>query len=75
MASEELQHALHRVSGTTLDVAGAANVWAGTTALELVGALNAKAGTTGLDLDGVLNVLAGTPGQGRGVLACAAALV
>jgi len=30
MASEELQHALRRVSGTTLDVAGAANVWAGT---------------------------------------------
>ena len=75
MASEELQHALQRVSGTTLDVAGAANVWAGTTGLELVGALNAKASTTGLDIDGVLNVLAGTPGQGRGMLACAAALV
>jgi len=75
MASEELQHALQRVSGTTLDVAGAANVWAGTTGLELVGALNAKAGTSGLELLGVLNVLAGTPGQGRGMLACAAALV
>jgi len=30
MASEELQHALQRVSGTTLDSQGAANVWAGT---------------------------------------------
>ena len=75
MASEELQHALQRVSGTTLDTAGAANVWAGTVGLELVGALNAKAGTSGLDIDGVLNVLAGTPGQGRGINACAAALV
>jgi len=75
MASEELQHALQRVSGTTLDAQGAANVWAGTVGLELVGALNRKAGTWGLDIDGVLNVLAGTPGQGRGVNACAAALV
>lgn len=30
MAAEELQHALQRVSGTTLDAQGAANVWAGT---------------------------------------------
>ena len=75
MASEELQHALQRVSGTTLDVAGAANVWAGTTGLELVGALNAKAGTSGVDLLGVLNVLAGTPGQGVGINACAALFV
>jgi len=29
MASEELHHALMRVSGTTLDEAGAANAWAG----------------------------------------------
>jgi len=75
VASEELQHALQRVSGTTLDVAGAANAWAGTTGLELVGALNAKAGTSGLELLGVLNVLAGTPGQGVGINACAAAFV
>jgi hypothetical protein len=74
MASEELAHALKRVSGTTLDPAGAANAWAGTVGLELVGALNAKAGTVGLDIDGVLNTLAGTPGAGHGILYCAAAL-
>lgn len=71
-SSEELQHALQRVSITTLDAAGAANAWAGTTGLELVGALNAKAGTVGLDIDGVCNVLAGTPGAGVGINACAA---
>lgn len=75
MASEELQHALRRVSGTTLDTAGAANVWAGTVGKELVGALNAKAGTVGLDIDGVCNVLAGTPGKGVGINACAARFV
>jgi len=75
MASEELAHALRRVSGTTLDPQGAANAWAGTVGLDLVGALNAKAGTSGLEIDGVLNVLAGTTGQGKGELACAAALV
>lgn len=74
MASEELAHALRRVSGTNLDPQGAANAWAGTTGLELVGALNAKAGTSGVELLGVLNILAGTPGQGVGTLACAAAL-
>jgi len=74
MASEELAHALQRVSGTTLDPQGAANAWAGTSGLELVGALNAKAGTSGVELLGVLNILAGTPGQGVGTLACAAAL-
>ena len=74
-ASEELQHALRRVSGTTLDCAGAANVWAGTARLELVGALNAKAGTVGLDIDGVCNVLAGTPKAGKGINACAALFV
>lgn len=58
----ELQAELQRLSGTTLDAAGAANAWAGTTNLELVGALNAKAGTTGLELLGVLNRLAGTTG-------------
>ena len=36
MASEELQHALRRVSGTTLDTAGAANVWAGSVGTTLV---------------------------------------
>ena len=74
-ASEELQHALQRVSGTTLDAQGAANVWAGTSGLDLVGALNAKAGTTGLELLGVCNVLAGTPGQGVGINYCAALFV
>lgn len=69
---EELQHALQRVSGTTLDAQGAANVWAGTSGLDLVGALNAKAGTSGLELLGVCNVLAGTPGEGHGVNYCAA---
>jgi hypothetical protein len=62
--SEELAHALRRVSGTDLDPAGAANAWAGTTGLDLVGALNAKASTSGLDLDGVCNALAGTTGKG-----------
>ena len=62
MASEELQHALRRVSATTLDSQGAANVWAGTTGLDLLGALNAKNGTTGLGLLAVLNELAGTTG-------------
>lgn len=74
MATEELQHALRRVSGTTLDSQGAANVWAGTTGLDLLGALNAKAGnTTNRGLLGVLNQLAGT--TGAGVNACAALLV
>jgi hypothetical protein len=73
MASEELQHALRRVSGTTLDAAGAANAWAGTDGLELVGALNAKAGTSGLDLLGVCNALTST--TGRGINACAADFV
>ena len=73
--TEELQHALRRVSGTTLDSAGAANVWAGTTGLELVGALNVKAGTVGLDIDGVCNALAGTPKAGVGINACAALFV
>ena len=75
MASEELAHALRRVSGTNLDPAGAANAWAGTTGKDLVGALNAKAGTSGLELLGVCNALAGTPGQGVGINTCAAAFV
>lgn len=73
--SEELQHALQRVSNTNLDAQGAANVWAGTTGLDLVGALNHKAGTSGLDLLGVCNALAGTPGQGVGINYCAALFV
>lgn len=72
-ASEELAFALRRVSATTLDPAGAANAWAGTTGLDLVGALNAKAGTSGLDLLGVCNVLAGT--TGKGINYCAALFV
>ena len=50
MPQEELQAALQRLSGTTLDTQGAANAWAGTTGRDLLGALNAKAGTTGLGL-------------------------
>lgn len=74
--SEELFHALQRVSGTTLDVDGAANAWAGTTGKALLGALNAKAGTTGLDMMGVLNKLAtGNATSGYGVNTCAANLV
>ena len=57
-----LQAELQRLSGTTLDMVGAANVWAGTSGLDLVGALNVKAGTTGLPLTGVLNRLASTSG-------------
>jgi hypothetical protein len=76
-ASEELQHALQRVSGTTLDSAGAANAWAGTSGLDLLAALNAKAGNTTnaavKDLLGVLNQLAGT--DGVGIDGCAALLV
>jgi hypothetical protein len=70
MAAEELPFALRRVSGTSLDPAGAANAWAGTTGLDLVGALNAKAETSGLEMEGVCNVLAGT--SGLGINACAA---
>lgn len=76
MASEELQSALRRVSGTTLDSAGAANVWAGTTGLDLLGALNAKAGNAAgakRGLLGVLNQLAGT--TGLDVNAAAASLI
>ena len=57
-----LQAELQRLSGTTLDMVGAANVWAGTSGLDLIGALNAKAGTAGIPLLGVLNRLAGTSG-------------
>lgn len=76
-ATEELPHALRRVSGTDLDPAGAANAWAGTDGLDLLGALNAKAGNTTndtyRDLLGVLNQLAGT--DGLDVNGAAAALV
>lgn len=74
-ASEELQHALRRVSGTTLDSQGAANVWAGTTGKDLLGALNAKAATSGVDFIAVLNILAGTPGAAHDEDYCAALLV
>lgn len=53
----DLQKELQRLSGSTLDAAGAANRWAGTSGLELVGALNVKAGTGGLGLAGVLRRL------------------
>lgn len=58
----ELQGSLQKLTNTTLDAQGAANVWAGTTGLDLLGALNAKAGTTGLGLNAVCNLLAGTTG-------------
>jgi hypothetical protein len=60
----ELPAELRRLSGTKLDVQGAANAYAGTTGLSLVGALNKKAGTSGLALQGVVNKLAGTVGLG-----------
>ena len=71
----ELQGEMQRLSGTTLDVQGAANVYAGVPegqrTLDLVGALNYRAGTTGLDLLGVLNRLAGTSGLDAGSAAAA----
>ena len=78
MASEELQHALRRVSATSLDSQGAANVWAGTTGLDLLGALNTKAGNargSWVGLVQVCNQLAGTPTARNGVNACAALFV
>lgn len=78
MASEELQHALRRVSGTTLDAQGAANAWAGSTGLDLLAALNAKAGNapgSRVGLIAVCNQLAGTPTQRNGIAACAALFV
>ena len=67
-----LVYHLNRKAGTlsafdlpTLEAAGAANVWAGTSGLELVHALNVKALNTLPDfkeLAGVLNQLAGTSG-------------
>lgn len=77
MTTEELQHALNRVAGTTgLDAQGAANVWAGTTGLDLLGALNTVAGNARgawVGLVAVLNQLAGT--TGLDVNAAAAQLV
>lgn len=63
----ELQKDLQRLSGTTLDAQGAANVWAGTENLDLVGALNARAGTSGLELAGALHACGGT-GDPNGAL-------
>lgn len=70
--TQGLTYHLNRLAGTlsasglpTLEDAGAANVWAGTTGLELVGALNVKALNTlpnYRELAGVLNQLAGTSG-------------
>jgi hypothetical protein len=60
-----LQSALRRLTGSTLDAQGAANVWAGTTGLDLLGALNTKAGNargSWVGLNAVLNQLAGTTG-------------
>lgn len=60
-----LQKELQRLSGTTRDIVGAANAWAGTTGLDVTGALNVKAGNTSPNLkslQGVLNQLAGTSG-------------
>jgi hypothetical protein len=78
MASEELQHALRRVSATSLDSQGAANVWAGTTGLSLLAALNAKAGNAPgsyKPLLAVCNQLAGTPTASNDIAACAALFV
>ena len=66
-----LVYHLNRKAGTlvndrpTLEAAGAANVYAGTTGLEVVDALNHVAGNAlgaYLELAGVLNQLAGTTG-------------
>lgn len=54
---ETLQRTLQRLSGTTLDAAGAANYLLGTSGLELVGALNRLAGTTGLEYGAVVGRL------------------
>jgi len=78
MASEELQHALRRVSATSLDSQGAANVWAGTAGLDLLGALNTKAGNargSWKPLLAVCNQLAGTPTASNDIAACAALFV
>lgn len=73
MNTRTLVYHLNRKAGTlvadlpTLDAAGAANVYAGTTGLETVGALNVAAGNSLPDyreLAGVLNQLAGTTGLG-----------
>lgn len=77
-----LAYHLNRKAGTlvndlpTLEEAGAANDWAGTTGLSTVGALNVQAGNTlpeYRELAGVLNQLAGT--TGLGVDGAAAAIV
>lgn len=78
MASQELQAALRRVSGTNLEAQGAANAWAGTTGLDLLGALNTKAGNargSWVGLIAVCNQLAGTPGQRNDIAACAALFI
>lgn len=73
MNTRTLQYHLNRLAGTlvddrpTLDEAGAANDYAGTTGLETVGALNVAAGNSlpnYRELAGVLNQLAGTSGLG-----------
>jgi hypothetical protein len=63
MAQESLQAALQRLSSTTLDAQGAANVWAATTGLDLLGALNAKNGTVGVGMAAVCAAL-GLPQEG-----------
>jgi len=66
----DFQKELQRLSGTTLDAQGAANVWAGTTGLDLLASLNVKAGTTVLGLNAVCQRIAGvTTGEAQGVLA------
>lgn len=74
MNTRTLVYHLNRKAGTlsadglpTLDAAGAANAYAGTTGLGVVGALNVEAGNSLPDykeLQGVLNQLAGTSGLG-----------
>ena len=74
MNTRTLVYHLNRLAGTldandrpTLEVGGAANVYAGTIGREVVGALNVAAGNSlpdYRDLAGVLNQLAGTTGLG-----------
>lgn len=74
MNTRTLVYHLNRIAGTltvgdlpTLEEAGAANAYAGTTGLDTVGALNVAAGNAlpnYRELAGVLNQLAGTSGLG-----------
>lgn len=76
----DLQGELQRLTGTTLDAQGAANVWAGRARsdgwLDLLGALNEKNGTVGLGMNAVVRALVGADeGDAQGLLADAVNVV